>query len=435
MQSFYWDCPNDQTKNWWEYLKGYVPSLAKQGFTAIWLPPASKAYPAKSMGYSPYDYYDLGEFNQKGSINTWFGSKQQLVDLIKSIHSCNMQVYADMVLNHNSGADQQEKNLIDGKLRWTKFNPASKKFTRDWSYFHPCYYEMWDNQTFGDMPDLCHRNPLVYTELIEYAQWLLDEIGFDGFRYDFVLGYGGWMARAIQELRTLKNDKPEKPYGVGECWEQIRTIDDWLDETNSWSDNPVGAFDFPLRDRLKNLCDSFGFSLKALTESGTLMNDWPKSAVTFVENHDIVRSNPIINDKMLAYAIILTHEGYPCVFWQDYYIWNLGQENSKSGIAALVNIHENYAGGSTTILFTDDNLYIMQRNGFGSQKGLLLVMNNYGDRWNGKNIITQWNNSLLKPVAWYSKNDNSIPQDIKTDSSGSAELWAPPRGYVVYVPQ
>ncbi len=221
MQAFYWDCPNDQSINWWEYIKSFMPSIAKQGFTAIWLPPACKAYPAKSMGYGPYDYYDLGEFNQKGSVNTWFGSKQQLEELISTIHSNNMQVYADLVINHNSGADKQEKNPIDGRLRWTKFTPASGKFNRDWSCFHPCYYEMWDNQTFGDMPDLCHRNPLVYTELIQYAKWLLDEIGFDGFRYDFVLGYGGWMARAIQELRTLKNGKPELPYGVGECWENI----------------------------------------------------------------------------------------------------------------------------------------------------------------------------------------------------------------------
>jgi hypothetical protein len=50
------------------------------------------------------------------------------------------------------------------------------------------------------MPDLCHRTPFVYTELINYARWLLEEIGFDGFRYDMVKGYGGWMVRSIQEL-------------------------------------------------------------------------------------------------------------------------------------------------------------------------------------------------------------------------------------------
>jgi alpha-amylase len=49
------------------------------------------------------------------------------------------------------------------------------------------------------------------------------------------------------------------------------------------------------------------------------MWDRPAQAVTFVENHDLERDSPIINEKLLAYAFILTHEGYPRVFWQDYF--------------------------------------------------------------------------------------------------------------------
>jgi alpha-amylase len=435
MQAFYWDCPKSLSQSWWEYLKYNIPRLSYQGFTSVWLPPVSKAYPSLSMGYAPYDYYDLGEYNQKGSIHTWFGSKDQLMALIKTIHDNKMQVYADLVINHNSGADEQESNPIDGKVRWTKFNPASGRFNRNWTHFHPSYYESWDSQTFGDMPDLCHRNPEVYSELIRYAKWLLDDIGFDGFRYDFVLGYGGWMARAIQELRTLRNGKPEKPFGVGECWERMRTIDDWLNETNAWSDNCVGAFDFPLRDKLKDLCDAYGFSLRNLANGGTLMTDRSKSAVTFVENHDIIRDNPIINDKMLAYAVILTHEGYPSVFWYDYFNLGLGLEGQKSGIAELVKIHEAYAGGNTSILYVDDNLYIMQRDGIDNQKGLVFVLNNKGDGWNGTNIKTKWNNTKFIPASWRGENDLNVPQDVLTNETGSGDFWAPPRGYVVYVPQ
>jgi alpha-amylase len=118
------------------------------------------------------------------------------------------------------------------------------------------------------MPDLCHRAPFVYTELITYARWLLEDIGFDGFRYDMIKGYGGWMVRSIQELRALRGGTSFKPYAVGECWDSERTIDDWLDEANAWSDNPVGAFDFPLRWRLRDLCDGYCFSLRTLAERG-----------------------------------------------------------------------------------------------------------------------------------------------------------------------
>ena len=169
--------------------------------------------------------------------------------------------------------------------------------------------------SFGGMPDLCYRSPSVYTAILENAEWLINEVGFDGFRFDFVKGYGGWMARAIQELRGLRGETAFKPFAVGECWDNSRTIEDWLNETNAWSDNPVHAFDFPLRYRLRDLCQVYGFSLRDLIEGGTVLADNPAHAVTFVENHDVLRNDPIVHDKMLAYAYILTHPGYSCVFW------------------------------------------------------------------------------------------------------------------------
>jgi alpha-amylase len=181
LQAFYWDYlkAENQEHEWWTVIKSKLPGIAKAGFTALWLPPANKAAWWKSMGYDAYDYYDLGEFGQKGGVPTWFVSKAELLDLIQSAHALELQVYADLVFNHNSGADAQELNPIDGQSRWTKFTPKSGKFLRDWKCFHPSQYETWDGATFGEMPDLCHRTPLVYTELINYARWLLEEVGFD----------------------------------------------------------------------------------------------------------------------------------------------------------------------------------------------------------------------------------------------------------------
>ncbi len=434
MQAFYWDCPklDNREFEWWNHVKTKVPALKQAGFTALWLPPFSKGanIGSMSMGYDPYDFYDLGDINQKGSVKTWFGSKDELTELIKEIHQNGMDVYADMVLNHTNGADEEEASPIDNIKRWTKYNPLSGKFARDRRHYHPSVYETWDDMVFEGMPDLCHRNPYVYTELLEYARWLLEDIGVDGFRYDCVKGYGGWMVRAIQELRGVRNNKPFKPYGVGECWDSDRSILDWLDETNAWSDNPAGAFDFPLRYRLKDLCHHYGFSLKTLAANGTILKERPELAVTFVENHDVVRLDPIVLEKMLAYAFILTHEGYPCVFWQDYFNWNLAQENSKNGIAALVQVHENHAGGTTSVLHADDDLYIMQRNGTDKQKGLIFVLNNRGD-WNGVAVKTKWPVAKFTPVAW---KGSEVPDEELSDAQGKADFWAPPRGYAVYIP-
>ena len=180
LQAFYWDCPRLDNKEfqWWEHVCSRLPSLAQVGFTSLWLPPVHKAanLNGPSMGYDPYDYYDLGEFDQKGSIPTWFGTSSQLLDLIRTAHGDGMSVIADVVINHNNGADAQEVNPITGQKRWTLFHPQSGKFPRNWECFHPCLYESWDEMTFGDMPDLSHRNPYVYAELLELARWLVEEM-------------------------------------------------------------------------------------------------------------------------------------------------------------------------------------------------------------------------------------------------------------------
>ncbi len=86
LQAFYWDCPVSESceHKWWVEIKKRIPALQQAGFTALWLPPVSKAASWKSMGYDPYDYYDLGEFDQKGGVPTWFGSKAELLDLVQT---------------------------------------------------------------------------------------------------------------------------------------------------------------------------------------------------------------------------------------------------------------------------------------------------------------------------------------------------------------
>lgn len=98
MQTFYWDCPREDGKKfqWWNNICEQVPALAKVGFTSLWLPPAQKAgnIAGPSMGSDPYDFYDLGEFDQKGSIPTWFGTRQELDQLTETAHSHGLSLIA-----------------------------------------------------------------------------------------------------------------------------------------------------------------------------------------------------------------------------------------------------------------------------------------------------------------------------------------------------
>jgi len=435
LQAFYWDCPrkDNQEYAWWDFVATKLPELEKAGFTALWLPPASKGanIGGMSMGYDVYDYYDLGKYEQKGSLKTWFGSEEELRSLIKAAHGRKLKVYADLILNHNNGADAEEFNPITNRTWWTRFTPQSGIFSRDWTCFNPSPYQALDAVTFGAMPDLCHINPRVSAGILNHAKWLIEEIGFDGFRYDFVKGFGAWIVRAIHDRNYTRNGAPVEVYGVGECWAGDAFIDGWLDSVNSWAMQRVGAFDFPLRYRLKDLCDSYGFSLRRLADGGVLVKDRPFEAVTFVDNHDFSGSDCVINDKMLAYAYILTHEGYPCVFWQDYFNYALAEPGQPGGIERLVQLHESHAGGGTNLLYVDDLLYVMERTGAGAQPGLVFALNNSGEV-RRELVRTGFKAKTLLPLAWRGKDAVLTPQAVTTDADGWCEVEVRPRGYVVY---
>src|SRR5262249_39621214 len=113
--------------------------------------------------------------------------------------------------------------------------------------------------------------------------------------------------------------------------------------------------------------------------------------------------------------------------------WDLAQPDNKSGIDALIKVHEQDAAGPAQVLFVDADLYIMQRLGSGDQNGLAFVLNNRGT-WNGTWVQTRWNNTRLVPAAWRGRDYESTPQEKWTNVSGGVDVGAPPGGSAVYVP-
>lgn len=141
MQYFQWDLPADASL--WKALAEDAAKLKTAGVTAVWLPPAYKGAQGKEdVGYGVYDLYDLGEFNQKGSVPTKYGTKAEYLAAIKALHDKKIQVYADIVLNHRIGADEVEqvsaeefnansRNQMVGDSKtigaWTKFTFPGRK--------------------------------------------------------------------------------------------------------------------------------------------------------------------------------------------------------------------------------------------------------------------------------------------------------------------
>ena len=78
LQGFHWYIKPEEKL--WKQLQEKVKSYKEMGFSAIWLPPAYKGVGGiNDNGYGVYDLYDLGEFNQKGSIETKYGTKEEYI--------------------------------------------------------------------------------------------------------------------------------------------------------------------------------------------------------------------------------------------------------------------------------------------------------------------------------------------------------------------
>ena len=103
IEAFEWYCPADGQH--WKRLKDALPTLKELGVDKIWIPPACKAGSPESNGYDIYDLYDLGEFDQKGSVATKWGPKEDLLELSCAARSYGMGLVFDAVLNHKAAAD------------------------------------------------------------------------------------------------------------------------------------------------------------------------------------------------------------------------------------------------------------------------------------------------------------------------------------------
>lgn len=364
LQGFYWNVADD----WYATLQKEVPELAKSGFSSVWLPPPSKGGAGRSsMGYDVYDHYDLGEFDQKGTVPTHFGSKKELLDLVAALHAHGMRAYTDVVLNRMANGDK-EANPLAKKDTFTKYiydHPGPedrlrlRRFPPEPRPSRPEFAVPQSRIRQRSLP----MNPHTGEALEKWADWLTTTVGFDGYRLDNMKGIDPGYMKEWLAFGAMKGK-----FAVGEVWDgDVGVVEKWVND----NDRRSSAFDFPLFYLLKGMCnDQDGkFDLKQLEHPGLEAKD-PMRAVTFVENHDTDRSDPVITDKMMGYAFVLTMEGEPCVFYKDYETRGL-----KKQIDPLIAARKKLCGGTTSVLHAGHQMFVAQRNGNPKVPGAVLVLN------------------------------------------------------------
>ena len=84
----------------WDELTAKMPEIAEAGYTSLWLPPPAKAGSVFSVGYDLFDPFDLGDKNQRGTIRTKYGTKDELLRVVETAHRFGLRVYFDNIMNH-----------------------------------------------------------------------------------------------------------------------------------------------------------------------------------------------------------------------------------------------------------------------------------------------------------------------------------------------
>lgn len=365
LQYFEWYYPKDGSL--WKKFKEDAKRLKAAGIDSVWLPPAHKGMEGEeSTGYDSYDLYDLGEFDQKGSIRTKYGTKDEYVAAIASAKEAGLKVYADIVLNHLGGADEHEPVMvrkvnpddrnefiseafeIDAYTKFTYPGRGGKYSKFQWDYqcftgvdfdertketaiysIQNQYGEGWEdvldkengNYDYLMLTDIDFRNPAVRGELKAWGKWFYETAGFDGFRLDAIKHmppafYNEW-------LDYLRSELQAELFSVGEYWSpyDLQSLLDYIEITGG----RMSLFDACLQANFSRASkEGESFDLTTILE-GTLVQARPDLAVTLVENHDTQPLQSLEQTvepwfRAHAYAVILLREaGYPCVFYSDIY--------------------------------------------------------------------------------------------------------------------
>jgi alpha-amylase len=371
MQFFHWYTPCDGSL--WNEFANQADLLAQAGITSIWLPPAYKgAGGDKDTGYGVYDLFDLGEFDQKGSIRTKYGTRDEYLRAIQAAHDAGLEVYADIVFNHKQGGDNEEefnavpynpenRNQAIGELQpikaWTNFTFPGRgtKYSSlqwHWHHFnavdtntadpknHPAVY-LFEGKTFNNHVDkekgnfdylmgcnLDVADPDVRRELMYWGEWYANLTNVDGFRFDAVKHVGADFF--MEWLNYVQSRRGRKYFALAEYWSEM---DQELEYFIKITQGNVMLFDSALHYNFADAGNQKStYDLRTIFDR-SLVKDRPELAVTIVSNHDtqpLQSLESIVEDWFapLAYALILLRQaGYPCIFYLDYY----GAEYSGTG--------------------------------------------------------------------------------------------------------
>lgn len=332
LQGFYWDSFTDSK---WTKLEKQADDLATY-FDLIWIPQSGECAGGNQMGYMPLYYF---------RHNSSFGTENELRHMIQTFREKGLGTIADVVVNHRDYYNGVIVNFPKETYNGVTYQMTSTDICRNddggstLTWANNNGYSLSANNDTGEdwsgARDLDHKSDNVNKCVKAYLNFLLNDLGYVGFRYDMVKGYSG-------SFTADYNRASQPTFSVGECWDGSTTIKNWINSTKSGGVPTSAAFDFQFRYRVRDAINDNNWTrLTASNQSVTgqplvFDKDYRQWAVTFVENHDTERranaaQDPIKSDTLAANAYLLAMPGTPCVFFKH---WIAKRYDLKYMIAA-----------------------------------------------------------------------------------------------------
>lgn len=386
LQGFWWDYWNANYPNdWANYLTELAPRLKELGIDAIWIPPSVKNTGTNSVGYSPFDHYDLGDKYQKNSTNTRLGDKDELLRMVAVMKANGIDVIQDIVLNHITGAGSasgqggSDPNAMDDgtsngykNFRYACFStPAinesasnylsrTGRFPKNWENFYPNAFNpcctnpinspywgpdvSYESNAFGQSSNALYNptqsSDYMRTNTRNWLIWYKKQMGWDGVRMDAVKHFPAYLSEDVlwnlQYGSLWANGGPDM-FAVGEWVGTANELDTWVNDVQ----NRAGTFDFALRNAFVGIISGNGnFDLGSVPNYQQNNRD---CTVPFVNNHDTYRPQldasgnyigwntgsqlgaqiePTDGRRSLVYALALAVDGAPEIYFED--LFNIG---------------------------------------------------------------------------------------------------------------
>ena len=215
-------------------------------------------------------YDDLYWFN---NYNSSFGSEQQLRSLISTFRQKGIKTIADVVVNHRRNVSnwvdfsKETYNGVTYEMKSTDICANDDNgATKTWATQNG--YTLSSNNDTGEgwdgMRDLDHKSENVQTIIKAYLDFLKNDLGYAGFRYDMVKGYSA-------SFTGIYNASAMPEFSVGECWDGTAKIKSWIEGTKQDGQIQSAAFDFQFRYVVRNAMNNSNYSRLAQQNDGS----WP----------------------------------------------------------------------------------------------------------------------------------------------------------------